>query len=517
MRQRGFMMMELAIGLVLVGALVALLIPLLAMQRDSDADRKDVLAMEQARAALLGQAVAGGGLPAPIQFAESSIGAENASSHLLLTSLLTAMPLGWAGALPGQALGVPHVSSLQTAYWYDVQPALRADAATAFLPKVTGTGSSAMFFSIIDQFDPDVNTQMSTGGYKSQLCRSLNSLQAIEQAIRVEAVTQVPPETTGSNYSRDYLNVTLPRVWGAGFESKFTWESALGYASVALPTGRDSLTNVVFENSAAAAFVIVRRQPPALRRLDRQNAVYWQAGLSGLDKALIDRDDEAYPPSVISGDRGFRVYENSSTSTTDNPTSDSADYAGLVRSVSLGEFAQSLRGAGLCTKPAEACKANQLFVRFTNTVRSVPQDASAAAGLAMRWSLVDLGGTTTYQTGDVAQGAATDGVCMDAFGTDTAATAPSRYLRLSFISPAGTVGYTSGNSWFRGGLLVDPDSTQLSADAGVSRWRPLTALSAAEAGKTVTISCTGSHAVTSATGELALGGALPTCSVTQLP
>lgn len=200
------MMMELAIGLVLAGALVALLVPLIAMQRDQDADRKDVLAMQQARQALLGQAVAGGGLPAPVRFEESSIGTENASSHLTLDSLLAALPPGWAGALPGQSLGVPHVSSLQTAYWYDVQPALRADPNQAFAPLVEESSPDQWsFLSIIDQFDPDQNPRLSTGGHKSQLCRNLNSLQAIEQAIRADE---------GSNYQRAYLNVTLPRVCG---------------------------------------------------------------------------------------------------------------------------------------------------------------------------------------------------------------------------------------------------------------------------------------------------------------
>jgi hypothetical protein len=505
------MMMELAIGLVLAGALVALLIPLLGMQRDQDGESKDVLAMRQAREALLGQAVVGGGLPAPIQFEESSIGgATIASSHLTLNSSLTALPLGWAGALPGQALGVTHVSSLQTAYWYDVQPALRTDASKAFLPKVVEYSPGLWsFLSIIDQFDPDQNANLSTGGYKSQLCRNLNSLQSIEQSIRLE---------NGTNYQRNYLNVTLPRVWGAGFESQFTWDSAQGQASVSLPAGGTTLIDSVFENSAAAAFVVVRRQAPVLRRLDRQNAVYRQAGLTGLDKALADRDPEAYPPSVRSGERGFRVYENPSTSTADNPTADTADYAGLVQSVPLGEFAQSLRNAGLCTAPPTTCKANQLFVRLSNSVRSAPLEGTAE-GLRMRWSLVSDSGTTTYQTGDVNHGTSTDGVCMDAFGTDIASTAPSRYLRLAFISPAGTVGYVTEEAWFRGGVLVDPNPTQLGDNAGVTRWRPLTALSAAEAGKTVTISCQGTHTTTAASpaGELLRDQVVPTCLVTQLP
>jgi len=513
-RHRGFLMMELAIGLVLAGALVALLIPLLAMQRTSDADHKDVAAMEQARAALLGQAVTGGGLPAPIMFETSVIDGQEYSSHLTLNTQLTTLPLGWAGALAGQALGAPHISSLQTAYWYDVQPALRSDAEYAFFPLVSGTGARASFSPIVQQFDPDLNTRLSTGGHRSQLCRNLNTLQAIEEAIRVEPTDVANP--AGTNYLRDYINTTLPRVWGAGFESQFSWNSGLGYADVTLPVGATSLISTVFENSAAAAFVVVRRQPPAQRRLDRQNAVYSLPNATGLDKAFNFAVDNAYPPSVLSGDRGFRVYENSSTSTTDNATSDQADYAGLVRSVSLGEFAQSLRGAGLCTKPAEACKANQLFVRFSNSVRSAPP-TGLPTGLPLRWSLMD-DAEVTYQTEDVAQGTATNGVCLDAFATDAAGSAPARYLRLTFISPTGTVGYTTSPPWFENGLLVDPNFNPASAAA--SSWLALAALSATEAGKTVTVSCTGTHTVNAAlpSGELVNAGpALPTCSVTQLP
>lgn len=504
-------MMELAIGLVLAGALVAMLIPLLAMQRDHDAERKDVLAMQQAREALLGQAVAGGGLPAPIKFAESLISAGvNASSHLTLDSALATLAPGFAGALPGQALGVPHISSLQTAYWYDVQPALRADATRAFSPTVTVASGTPTFLSIIDQFDPDQNANLSTGGYKSQLCRNLNSLQAIEQAIRAEI---------GSNFKRDYLNVTLPRVWGAGLESQFTWNSAAGYAEYAVSTA-----NSVFENSAATAFVVVRRQVPALRRLDRQNGVYAPASsLTGLDQAVADRGSAAYPTPSPAPAKGFRVYENPSTSAVDNPTTDTSDYAGLVQAVSLGEFSQALRKAGLCTTAIEACKANQLFVRFSNSVLSAPPSGDAA-GLAMRWSLTDAAGISNYQTGDVLSGSSSSGVCVDAFGTDTAASAPSRYLRLFFISPAGSVGYTSGDAFYRGGLLVNPDSSDTTGNAGVSAWRPLTALSAAEGGKTVTVSCVGSHTVSAALPAGDLSGtraappaSTPTCSVSQLP
>jgi hypothetical protein len=70
----------------------------------------------------------------------------------------------------------------------------------------------------------------------------------------------------------------LPRIWAKDYESNFSWSSAFGYATTATAT-----VDAVFENSSAAAFVVVRRLPPAQRRLDRQNAVYQQLGTTGLD------------------------------------------------------------------------------------------------------------------------------------------------------------------------------------------------------------------------------------------
>jgi hypothetical protein len=478
------MMMELSIGLLLAGGLVALLIPLIAMQRDQDANRKDTLALQQARDALLGQAVIGGGLPAPIKFAESTINSATVFSHLTLSS--DTLPLGFAGALPGSALGVPSISSVQTAFWYDVQPALRADANKGFFPLLKADNLS--FEPIIKQFDPALNSNLSTGGNKTQLCRNLNSLQNIEQSIRLK----------NGNYTRDLLYTTLPRVWGSGFESQFTWNSPSGYADVASATNDST-----FENSAAAAFVVVMRQPPALRRLDRQNTVYAHDPATGLDLAVSGSASATSRP-------GFRVYENPNTAAIDNPTVDTSDYAGVVRSVSLGEFAQSLRKAGMCTTPPAACKANELFVRFSNNVRSAPV-IGVTEGLRMRWKLVNnssTGNVAGLESGELNYGTSTEGICLEAFSTDTP-TALIRNLRLFFVSPAGTEGYVSGDAWYRNDPLVHVNGTP---------WLPLAALSAANADKTVTIACTGSHKTTanSPTGEL-MSDVVPTCSVTQLP
>ena len=518
-RPRGFLLLELAIALVVVGALVALVVPLLSMVDNLGNTRRDSLAMEQAREALLRQAMVANGLPAPIAFDEGVVDTTAVSSHADLSPTLQTLGLGWAGALPGTALGVSTQSSVQTAYWYDAQPALRADPAADFLPAVAPTdglnGVTHAYLPIVQQFDPDLNPNMSTGGQRSQLCRNLNSLLAIEQSIRAH--------TAGSpaDYRRDHLNITLPRLWATGFESRFVWDPSLGYATFTAPANTTRI-DAAFEYSSAAAFVVVRRQPPAQRRLDRQNLVYPQAGTTGLDVALADRGDTAYPPAALSGERGFRIYENPLTPALDNPLADNSDYAGRVEAVSLANFASTLQAAGMCKQAAETCKANQLYVRFSNSVRALPVSGGGTANLTLRWELVDAEGTL-FQSADVASGSTTDGICLDAFGTEQASATATRYLRVSFISPSGTKGYPVVNPndpyWFKGGVLADPTPTVTTDDAGTTRWRPRSALSAPEGGKTVTIGCAGLHSVTSTdpSGELVSTGTLPTCTVTQLP
>ena len=512
---RGFMLMELAIGLLIMGGLLALMIPVWKAISDTEHARKDSLQIQQASEALMRQATISNGLPAPLAFSEMDYDTGTASSHRDVNPLLVPLLPGWPGALPGALLGVPTVSPLQTAYWYDVQPALRADPDKGFYPLTSQVDGAWAFESIVQQFDPDFNAKLSTGGHRAQLCRNLNSLMAIDQSIR--------SYTAGSTsvYRRDHVNITLPRVWASGYEARFAWNSALGYASFTPVTGQD-LLDAAFENSSAAAFVVVRRQPPSLRRLDRQNAVYPQVGLSGLDPALDDRDynDGIPPPSYPSfaAERGFRIYENSNTVAFDDPASDEKDYAGLARSQSLGEFAAFLRQSGMCTTAAEACKANQLFVRFSNFVRSQPPSGSPER-LTMRWSLMDWEESDVTDpplvTGDVSGANISDGICLDAFSTDVASEARHRVLRVAFLSPAGTV------KPYLSGLLVDPDgSTPLPAsNNGASRWLNLEALSAAKGGQTVTISCTGAYAVTAegATGEIVDTGAKPNCSVIQQP
>ncbi len=512
---RGFLLLELAIALILVGGLVTLLLPLWSAQGALESARQDVSTMETARQALLRQAVLANGLPAPIQFKEDDHGTGTASSHAELDATLTTLAPGWPGALPGSLLGVPVLSSLQTAYWYDVNPALLSDSTTGYYPLSVEQPDSGdwTFESILSQFDPDINDNIGTGGHARQLCRNLNTLQAIEQNIRLY------PDNVDNLYERNHINLTLPRIWSTGYESHFTWDSALGYAGF---EDSDAIAkDAAFDNSSAAAFVVVRRQPPALRRLDRQNTVYQQVGLTGLDPAVVDRNTAAYPS--FAAERGFRIYEHPLTPATDNPSSDANDYAGRVQGVTLGEFAYSLQQAGVCNAAADRCKANQLFVRFANHVTSAPPSGTSV-GLTMRWQLIDPFSTPAdlvLQSGDVSSGSVSDGVCLDAYSTDTATSADARRLRVSFISPAGAVGYTSGDYWYRGGWLVDPTGTNPlpAANNGVTRWRNLGALSAAEAGNPVTIACTGSHSVTAAdaTGQLASTPLVPTCTVTQTP
>lgn len=510
---RGFLLLELAIALLVIGGLVAVTLPLWNMQAERETAQQDILRLQEASEALLRQAIVGSGLPAPLKFLEAAAGGGTASSHGEIDPSLTPLAAGWPGALPGSLLGVATVSPLQTAYWYDVQPALRGDAATGFYPTSQQISGVWSFDPIIAQFNPDLNTRLSSGANPSQLCRNLNTLQALEQNIRVH--------TTGSTalYSRDHINLTLPRIWATGYESQFEWNSAFGYASV---TSAGVALDNAFDNSSAAAFVVVRRQPPALRRLDRQNAVYAQAGLSGLDPALADRGYEESPRQsypLAAAERGFRIYENPLTPSSDDPNSDLQDYAGRVQAVSLGAFADALRQAGMCKAPAEACKAHQVFVRLSNSALTAPLSGTAQ-GLTLRWQLVDQPIASVPQTytvlnaGVVDSGSTSDGVCLDAFGTDVATEAPNRYLRIFF----GANGYTDGGDyWYRNGLLVDPDQGLPASDAGVSRWLNLSALSAAKGGQTATVSCSGTHTV-SAAGELVRpnSGTL-SCAVTQSP
>jgi len=515
---RGFLLLELAIALIIVGGLVTLLLPLWSAQGALESARQDTSTLQTAREALLRQAVLANGLPGPLKFKEDTYGAGTASSHAEIDPTLTALDFGWAGALPGQLLGVPILSSLQTAYWYDVNPALRSDTGRGFYPLSAELADSGTwtFESILSQFDPDINANLGTGGYARQLCRNLNTLQAIEQSIRSYPDSLA---TQALLYERDHINLTLPRIWSTGYESHFTWNSALGYAEFD-DTDVDP-KDAAFDQSSAAAFVVVRRQPPALRRLDRQNTVYGQVGLTGLDPALAARGTAAYPS--FASLRGFRIYEHPQTQPFDDPSSDANDYAGRVEAVTLGEFAYNLQQAGLCTAAADRCKANQLFVRFANHVASAPPSGDSER-LTMRWQLIDPLQTSpddVLQSGDVSSGSVSDGVCLDAFDVATATAGTARRLRIAFISPAGTVGYTSGDYWYRGGWLVDPTGTATlpAANDGVTRWRNLSALSAAEAGNPVTITCTGSQSVTAAgtAGELASTPSVPTCTVSQSP
>jgi hypothetical protein len=148
----------------------------------------------------------------------------------------------------------------------------------------------------------------------------------------------------------------------------------------------------------------------------------------------------------------------------------------------------------------------------------------SAVGLTLRWELMTKDPVsdvyTVLQTGDISNGSTSTGVCLDAFISAVVSDPANRYLRVSFISPMGSVGYADGgNYWYRSAVLVDPDSNKAAttADNGVTRWLNLDALSAAKAGQTVTVSCTGSHTLLASNELNRSGAAKPTCTVTQSP
>ena len=189
----GVLLLELALALVIVGGLVAALMPLLSLQTDRQSEQQDVAVLEQAKQALIGRLLTAHGLPAPIQFEEGAVSVgQTASSHVALDSTLTGLGLGLRGARPATELGVPVVSSRQTAFWYDAHPALRADAATAFRPTyTTSTVDGETFYAfgpLKDQLNLVTNANLSTGGHRAQLCRHLNTLQTVEAQMRAYTI-----------------------------------------------------------------------------------------------------------------------------------------------------------------------------------------------------------------------------------------------------------------------------------------------------------------------------------------
>ena len=127
-------------------------------------------------------------------------------------------------------LGVPVVSSRQTAFWYDAHPALRADAATAFRPTyTTSTVDGETFYAfgpLKDQLNLVTNANLSTGGHRAQLCRHLNTLQTVEAQMRAYTIN------APSEYDWSLIDLGLPRVWSTGLDSRFP-EVFAAYASCA--------------------------------------------------------------------------------------------------------------------------------------------------------------------------------------------------------------------------------------------------------------------------------------------
>lgn len=506
--KRGFLLVEIAIALAVVGVLVAAAMPVWRSMSGLERDRRDEDVLQQASTALVAHAVAHGGLPAPLAFADV-VGSVAASSHHEIAVPDAPVPPGIAGALPGPRLGVPSRSSVQTAWWYDVHPALRADAAGgAFLPLTEQGGAGWAFAPLRAQFDPDLNPNLATHGYRGQLCRSLNSLVALEAAIRAHEAG------SAAGFERSLVHLLLPRVWDDGMDAAFGWDAAAGHAT--LDGAAAALDDLAFTRSSAAAFVVARRLPPAQRRFDRQNAVYAQAGSTGLDVPLSARRTPVYPPSAAR--RGFRIYENPATGRRDDPSSDLRDYAGRTAAVSLLRLRQALQTAGACSRPADTCLASQVHVVFDNAVRSAPP-TGISLPLRLEWVLADAAGTV-LQRDAVAPGAQTSGVCLDAFDGSSAATAGARILRVHAVAPDGTGGASSATSVLRAGALVDADPSGTAHATTAGAWLPLLALGAARGGQTVVVRCAGAYAVTAdgPAGQLANPAVpVPTCRAEQLP
>ena len=202
----------------------------------------------------------------------------------------------------------------------------------ATVSSTVGSDTFYAFRPIKEQLDLAINTKLSTGGNRSQLCRHVNTLQTLDTRMRAY--------TSGatSEYDWSLIDLTWPRVWATGLDDRFSWDPGLGYATVTPPasyTGALPNDQHSFDNSYAAAFVVARRNPPAQRRLDRQNIVYQQAGTTGLDVPLASR-------TTILDNQGHRIYENPLTAARDNTTSDTNDYAGRTTAASLDEVVSAL-------------------------------------------------------------------------------------------------------------------------------------------------------------------------------
>ena len=360
-RQHGFAMMEVAIGVLALSLMISALLPMVTAQFKRSAATKNAGATAVAQNALVGYALMNGGLPPPYQFkGNTDAGRASIASPVAPATTIPLASAGAAGALPYDLLGTPISGALAIPLLYDVHPMLRRD-----LP----------FTYSVNHYAGNSLDTAGTNGNMQQLCRNLNTLAAMETSVRSGA-------TTFSTAA------VLPRTWRDALTANFTTPAS---------------------KSSGVAAVVVRRNPYALRKYDRENNVMATPNAGGYAKSA------SY----------LRIYENPASGENESATSSTAAYAGNVSALSYNELRDALTKAGQCGSGPAMCTNNQLYVTIQNNVQvsdgTITRDAMLQWGQAATGSAVTLYNTLAYgQT--IAQ-------CMDAVNLSPTGTNQKLALR----------------------------------------------------------------------------------------
>lgn len=382
-RQRGVAMLEVAIAVLALSLMISALLPMVTAQFKRSAAVKNASATAVAQNALVGYALMNGGLPPPYQFTgNTDAGRASIASPTVVSTA------GAAGALPYDLLGTSVSGALAIPLAYDVHPMLRRDLPFTF--SVSHYAGSSL-------------TTAGTGGNMQQLCRNLNTLAAMETSVRSGAGTF----TTAA---------VLPRTWRDALSANFTTPAS---------------------NSSAVAAVVVRRNPYALRRYDRENNVSEEAG--GYAKEATE----------------LRIYENPASGENEVGDSSTAAYAGNVSAMSYNELRDALVKAGQCGSGPAMCTSNQLYVTIQNNVQL--NDGTSTQGALLQWGQAADGNTVTlYNTLAYGQSVSQ---CMDAVNLSPTETRQKLGLR-AVVSVAPSYAVTEKIMIAPAGWLTD--STALS-------------------------------------------------------
>jgi hypothetical protein len=356
-RMRGVAMLEVAIAVLALSLMISALLPMVTAQYKRSTVMKNASATAVAQSALVGYALMNGGLPPPHQFTgDTDAGRAGIASPVVVAAA------GKAGALPYDLLGTPISGAPGIPLLYDVHPMLRRD-----LP---------YSFSVNHYAGSNLETG-GTGGNMQQLCRNLNTLAVIETSVRAGTVMSPGPFA---------ISAVLPRTWRDALTANFTTPAS---------------------NSTAAAVVVARRNPYALRQFDRENNLASSPAAGGYAKATAS----------------LRIYENPASGENESASSSMAAYAGNASAISYNELRDALVKAGQCGSGPAMCTNNQLYVTLQNNVLVVKDGVSQ--GALLQWRQPENGSFASLAYGQ------TISQCMDAVSLDPAGTDKKLALRLS--------------------------------------------------------------------------------------